>query len=70
MQERDLDKNPYSDDEMRIVAFLNERGVGGGDDPIGFLLASYALVCSQRNQLQKLVQAVGTGIVDGREAPD
>jgi len=40
--ERDLNKNPYSKDEARVVDFLCEAGVGGGDDPIGFLLASHA----------------------------
>ena len=47
--ERDFDKRPYSPDEARVAAFLAERGVGGGDDPIGFILVSYALVIEERN---------------------
>jgi hypothetical protein len=42
MSERDLDKNPYSPDEQRIAQFFFERGLGGGDDPVGFILSSYA----------------------------
>lgn len=48
--ERDLDKNPYSVDEKRVAEFLFERGAGGGDDPIGFILASYAYLVNERNE--------------------
>lgn len=42
MTERDFEKNPYSADERRVAAWICENlGVGGGDDPIGFLLASW-----------------------------
>ena len=54
--ERDFDKNPYTPDEARVVAFLSDRGVGGGDDPIGFLLASYEMVIIQRNALEFLLK--------------
>ena len=39
--ERDFDTNPYSKDEDRVAEFLSKKGIGGGDDPIGFILASY-----------------------------
>lgn len=48
-------KEPYSKDEQRVADFLNERGVGGGDDPIGFILCSYAFVIEERNALQAQV---------------
>ncbi len=38
---RDFEKNPYSKDELRVVEYINKYGIGGGDDPIGFLIASY-----------------------------
>lgn len=46
---RDFDKNPYSEDEVRVALFIMELcGIGGGDDPIGFLLASYAELIHER----------------------
>ena len=44
MDVRDLDARPYSADEQRVADFIFERGFGGGDDPIGFILASYDLL--------------------------
>lgn len=50
---RDMSKHPYSPDEQRVAAFFSERGIGGGDDPIGFLLSSYVLVIEERNALRR-----------------
>lgn len=44
---RNIEENPYTKEEQRVADFIVERSngaVGGGDDPIGFLLASYALL--------------------------
>ena len=44
---RDFEKNPYSPDEARVAKYLCERtggSIGGGDDPIGFLIASHAFL--------------------------
>lgn len=52
MKERDLDKNPYTSDEQRVVDYIYEKSnqfLGGGDDPIGFLIASHNLL-SWENQ--------------------
>ncbi|WP_079603048.1 helix-turn-helix transcriptional regulator [Bradyrhizobium erythrophlei] len=43
---RNLKKQPYSPEEKRIVQFIAERDSVGrrcfhGDDPVGFILASY-----------------------------
>jgi len=46
---RDFDKNPYSPDEERIAKFFFDKGIGGGDDPIGFLIASYEYMVEERN---------------------
>lgn len=40
-QSRDIEIDPYSPDEQRVADWLMTVGIGGGDDPIGFLLASY-----------------------------
>ena len=53
---RDFQKSPYSPDERRIVDWIVERtsgAVGGGDDPIGFILASYALVIQELKELRE-----------------
>jgi len=46
---RDFDKQPYSSDEFRVVQFFREltHDLGGGDDPIGFLLGSYRMLRGQ-----------------------
>jgi hypothetical protein len=54
--ERDFDKNPYSPDEARVAKWLDEKaGMGGGDDPLGFLMVSYDYLVAQRNHLAKLL---------------
>lgn len=50
---RDLDKNPYSEAEQRVAQFFFDRGTGGGDDPIGAILASHQALADQRNELQR-----------------
>lgn len=48
---RDFDENPYSPDEERVAKWLSDKtGIGGGDDPIGFLMASHEYVVEQRDQ--------------------
>jgi hypothetical protein len=40
---RDVEKNPYSADEKRVAEYVVKlTGVGAGNDPIGFLMASHA----------------------------
>lgn len=50
--ERDVEKDPYSKDEARVAKFLFDLGAGGGDDPIGFILASHALMAEERKALR------------------
>lgn len=51
---RDFDKNPYSPDEERVAKWLDDKaGVGGGEDPIGFLIASYAYIMHMNKELQR-----------------
>jgi hypothetical protein len=46
--ERDMEAKPYSPDEMRVAQWLSKKGVGGGDDPIGFLMVSYDWLIEER----------------------
>jgi hypothetical protein len=50
--ERDIEKQPYTPDEARVAAFFCEHGVGGGDDPIGAILAGCAHLASQAGAIQ------------------
>lgn len=63
---RDIEKNPYSTDEKRVAEYLVKRGgFGGGDDPIGFILASHATLTHQR---QCMREAVTNALADARLA--
>jgi mevalonate kinase len=56
---RDIDKEPYNESEQRVANWLAKKtGAGGGDDPIGFLIASHEMVVSQRNALVKLLEDI------------
>jgi hypothetical protein len=47
---RDLVTHPYAADEQRVVDWLVARARGMvGDDPIGFILASYEQVWQERD---------------------
>jgi len=58
---RDIEKNPYTKDEARVAKWLGDKtGIGGGDDPIGFLIASHeelALQC-------RTFKAILSGLLD------
>ena len=53
--ERNFETRPYSLDELRVVKWLQNRvpDIGGGDDPIGFMLASYELMHMQYSELRE-----------------
>ena len=43
---RDLHEKPYSLEEGRVAEYLADlTGIGGGDDPAEFLIASHFEVC-------------------------
>jgi hypothetical protein len=46
---RDLEKQPYTADEC---------GVGGGDDPIGSIIASHAYLAAERNRYRKTLEII------------
>lgn len=55
---RDLDIQPYSADEKRVAEFFFECGVGGGDDPIGNIIASHAYLAAERNRYRKALEII------------
>ena len=55
---RDFDKKPYSPDEERVAKFFFDKGTGGGDDPIGSMMAGYEFAIFQRNELIKQNQNI------------
>jgi len=61
MTMRDLDTHPYTPDEQRVANWIVERtggAAGAGDDPIGFLMASYDLLRAQHDaRVTELLQA-------------
>ena len=56
--ERDFDTRPYTDDEARVAKFLIDKGIGGGDDPIGFLMATYAYVMAERARRPEKIEII------------
>lgn len=71
-KERDFGAQPYSMDEERVARFLaDEVGIGGGDDPVGFILASHAELARQRNLLAGRLKAAGLSAdVWGEDEPE
>lgn len=53
MVERDFENNPYSKDEERVAKWLCERGVGGGNDPIGFILTAHEYAMQENKNLKE-----------------
>lgn len=56
--ERDFEKNPYSPDEARVAERLSEAGIGGGDDPIGYVLASFSYLTGQVKGLESRIESL------------
>lgn len=58
---RSIEKLPYTPDEQRVVEWLlkvSNNSIGGGDDPIGFLLASHEMINHERLELKREVAAL------------
>lgn len=50
---RNLDEKPYSQEEAEAAKYLMElTGLDGGDDPVGFLIASHREPARQRTVLR------------------
>jgi hypothetical protein len=57
MTERDLNKDPYDRSEQRAAKYLFDVGVGGGDDPVGFLIASHVYAMIELKRLRGALDA-------------
>lgn len=55
---RDIEKDPYDKSEARVAQFLFDLGAGGGDDPIGFIIASHQVLAAERNDLKKRMEHI------------
>jgi hypothetical protein len=54
--ERDFETNPYTKDERRVAEYIAGLGVGGGDDPIGFILSSHAALAAAGPGREKTIE--------------
>lgn len=49
----------YDAQETRVAAWLTERtGIGAGDDPVGFILASYDLKIQEMEDLRSRLASI------------
>jgi hypothetical protein len=63
--DRDMATHPYSPDEERVATWLNDlTGVGGGDDPIGFIMCSLQYSVSQRNKFRDALKTIAITSID------
>lgn len=52
-------ETPYDEQEARVAKWIVERtGAGGGDDPIGFIMASYDLKIAEMEAMRKKLAAL------------
>lgn len=57
MIERDFKAKPYSTDELRVAKWMSDNvGIGGGDDPIGFLFVSHAYLAASRKRMSDVMR--------------
>lgn len=58
--ERDFEARPYTADEQRVADWLVKRsGIGGGDDPIGFLMGSLVFGVVERDRYKQALIDIG-----------
>jgi len=69
--ERNFEERPYTEDEERVARFLSDDvGLGGGDDPIGFVIASHAELARQKNLLASRLRDAGLSDDVWGDGPD
>lgn len=62
----------YTEDQKRAAEYIGmatNQAVGGGDDPIGFLLASHAYTMRENLKLKVVADAAADCITDDRGIP-
>jgi hypothetical protein len=66
---RDFDANPYTADEVRVARYVDDfSGIGSGDDPIEFLIASHNALKNEINRLKLLAKHDEQYIREGVDA--
>lgn len=64
-----MEPKAYSTEEARVAEWLVEQcGIGGGDDPIGFILASHSLCAEQRNRFRDALVKIAESANKDRSA--
>ena len=60
-------QTPYTIDEQRVVNWLHKKtpDIGPGNDPIGFLLASYDMIQDDKRYLRWLLSVIRQDLEDG-----
>lgn len=56
---RDMKAKPYTDAEKRVADYLTQltdNQIGGGEDPIGFLMASHAYLVHERAEVRRVIR--------------
>lgn len=52
-------ETPYDFQEARVAKWIMDRtGIGGGDDPVGFILASYDLKIQQMEEMRQRLESL------------
>ena len=55
--ERDFEANPYTPHEMRVAEYIVDNlGIGAGDDPVEFLIASHRALIAQISLMNSYIK--------------
>lgn len=60
--ERDIEANPYSVQEQRVADYITELtggAIGAGDDPVGFLIGSHAMLSGHIQEMAEFLREKG-----------
>lgn len=58
-------ETPYDEHESRVAKWIVDRtGAGGGDDPIGFILASYDLKITEMEAMRAKIASLEEILAD------
>lgn len=57
--DRDFDKKPYTPEEQRVADYFLKYDLGGGNDPIGSLIAMHEYLAFQIKQMREIMKSKG-----------
>lgn len=61
-EDRNFRERPYSADEARVAKYLSDLGVGGGDDPVGFILLSNTELARRNRIFRDRLSSAGMSV--------